>query len=426
MIKLLISIVFIIGYTAIITESKIRVNKAASALLAGSLCWTLFILSKHDKTGVFSLLMEHMGSVSSILFFLLGAMTIVEMIDSHNGFDIITERISTGSQRKLLWIIGFITFFLSAILDNLTTTIVMISLIKKIIHEERDRWFFAGIIIIAANAGGAWSPMGDVTTTMLWINTQISAANIVRRLFIPSIVCMIIPVIAASFMVKPGKPSLVKQQTGQTNNASRFEQNIIFFSGMMGLLLVPVFTSVTGLPPFIGMMGVLGMIWLITEAIHRGKPEIEKRQLSVTRALRRIDTATILFFLGILLCISAMQSSGILEKIVTFLSQHITNQRILILMIGLSSAIIDNVPLIAAVQAMYPISLYPTDHFLWVFLAYASGTGGSILIIGSAAGVSAMGLEKITFTWFLKHISLLAFIGYLAGSLVFLLQNALL
>lgn len=424
MVEVLISAAFVIGYTAIITESRIRVNKAASAIIAGTLCWTLYILFKEDKTEVYTRLMEHMGTISGILFFLLSAMTIVELIDTHDGFDIITDRISTRDKRKLLWIIGLITFFLSALLDNLTTTIVMISLIRKVINEQRDRWFFSGIIIIAANAGGAWSPMGDVTTTMLWIGRQISAVNIIIRLIVPGLVCLIIPLIAATFMIKRGKEPSGRQVIGSKSNITKLEKNVIFFSGMLGLLLVPVFKTVTELPPFMGMLAALGLMWLITEVIHRGKPEKDKGLLSVNSALQRIDTPTILFFLGILLCISALQSSGVLIKLAAFLSEHISNQSVIILMIGLFSAIIDNVPLVAAVQGMYPLSLFPTDHFLWEFLAYATGTGGSILIIGSAAGVAAMGMEKITFFWFLKRISLLALAGYLAGAFVYILENA--
>jgi Na+/H+ antiporter NhaD/arsenite permease-like protein len=422
--EILVTALFVMGYVAIITESKLKINKAASALIAGTLCWTTYILFQEDKNLVVDNLMEQMGSISGILFFLLSAMTIVELIDSHNGFDIITEKITTRNKRKLLWIICIITFFLSALLDNLTTTIVMVSLTRKLIHQERDRWFFAGMIVIAANAGGAWSPMGDVTTTMLWIGGQISASQIVTRLFLPSMVCMMVPLLAATFMIAKGKSHSESAIVPKMGQVTRLEKRLIFFTGMLGLLLVPVFKTLTGLPPFMGMLGALGCMWLLTEIIHRGDHDQSKSPLSVNRALQRLDTPTILFFLGILLCISSLEVSGALESLSGYLNRQIGNQSVIILLIGLFSAVIDNVPLVAAIQGMYPLTQYPTDHFLWEFLAYTTGTGGSILIIGSAAGVAAMGMEKITFLWFLKRISLLALIGYFAGAAVYIFVMA--
>jgi len=422
MLHSVITIVFILGYAAIALENTIKVNKAASALITGVACWTLFILFSTDKEMVSAGLMEHLGEVAGILFFLLGAMTIVELIDAHDGFDIITDRISPDNPKRLLWIIAFITFFLSALLDNLTTTILMISLIRKLIHRDKDRWIFAGIIVIAANAGGAWSPMGDVTTTMLWIGQQISAVNIVMRLFLPSLVCIVIPLIMASFMLCTKKGSSISQKKTRRSDTTGIERKTVFIAGMISLLFVPIFKTLTHLPPFMGMLLSLGFMWALTELIHRGKNEQAHGSLSVAHALRQTDTPTILFFLGILLCISALQSIGLLQTWATCLTTHIADQSLIILLIGLISAIVDNVPLVAAVQGMYPLSIYPTDHFFWEFLAYATGTGGSILIIGSAAGVAAMGMEKITFFWYLKKIAWLAFAGYIAGAMVYILQ----
>jgi Na+/H+ antiporter NhaD/arsenite permease-like protein len=419
--EILIIAIFITGYVAIAFEHKIRVNKAASALIAGTLAWTIFILFSSVKEPVTEAIGNHMSDISGILFFLIGAMTIVELIDSHDGFDIITTAIRTRNKRRLLWIISLITFFLSALLDNLTTTIVMISITRKLITDEKDRWLFAGTIVIAANAGGAWSPMGDVTTTMLWIGNQITPANIILRLFLPSLVCVLVPLAIATLMIKPGVVGQVKNNTVKLNNITPFEKNLVFFAGMFALLFVPFFKALTHLPPVIAMLLALGIMWCLTEIAHRKKHEKDKGPYSVVNALRKIDTSTILFFLGILLCISALQSSGILISWAGYLMAHIPNQSVTVLLIGLLSSIVDNVPLVAAVQAMYPLTIYPTDHFFWEFLAYATGTGGSILIIGSAAGVAAMGMERITFFWFLKRVSLLALLGYLAGAFVYIL-----
>ncbi|MCX6248230.1 MAG: sodium:proton antiporter NhaD [Bacteroidetes bacterium] len=419
--QILIIITFIAGYAAIVTEHKIHVNKAASALIAGALTWTIFILFSPVKEPVTEAIGEHMADISGILFFLLGAMTIVELIDSHDGFDIITERIRTRNRRKLLWIICIITFFLSALLDNLTTTIVMVSLTRKLLNEERDRWFMAGAVIIAANAGGAWSPMGDVSTTMLWIGQQITAVNIILKLILPSLVCLLVPLTIATFMIKPGLIDRPADSEVKKSKIFPSEKSLVFFSGMFLLLFVPVFKTITHLPPFMPMLLALGMMWGLTEIMHRKKNEKDKGAYSVVHALRKIDTSTILFFLGILLCVSALQSSGILITWAEYLMKNIPNQSVTILVIGILSAIVDNVPLVAAVQKMYPLTVYPTDHYFWEFLAYASGTGGSILIIGSAAGVAAMGMEKITFFWFLKRFALLALLGYFAGAAVYMI-----
>ena len=419
--NILITVIFILGYMAIITEHKIRINKAATALVAGTLAWTVFILFSSTKELVTEAIGIHMADISGILFFLIGAMTIVELIDSHDGFDIITTVIRTRNKRSLLWIISLITFFLSALLDNLTTTIVMVSITRKLISDERDRWFFAGTIVIAANAGGVWSPMGDVTTTMLWIGNQITAGNIILKLIIPSLVCLLVPMTIATFMVKPGIVGIVRNDNAKSNDITAFEKNLVFFAGMFALLFVPFFKTLTHLPPFAAMLLALGLMWGLTEIVHRKKHEKEKGPFSVGHALRKIDSSTILFFLGILLCISALQSSGILTNWAEFLVTRIPNQSATILVIGLLSAIVDNVPLVAAVKGMYPLTVYATDHYFWEFLAYATGTGGSILIIGSAAGVAAMGMERITFFWFFKRVTFLALLGYLAGAFVYIL-----
>jgi Na+/H+ antiporter NhaD/arsenite permease-like protein len=352
-------------------------------------------------------------------------MTIVELIDAHDGFDVITNSIRTTSKRKLLWIIGTITFFLSALLDNLTTTIVMITLSRALINERKDRLIFAGIIVIAANAGGAWSPMGDVTTTMLWIGNQITAGAIIMKLILPSLTCLIIPLLIA--MPALDKEPLAKQAgSDRKYQTTSFERKFIFYAGILSLLSVPVFKTFTHLPPLMGMLLSLGVMWIITEIIHKGKNEDDKTKYSVVRALRRIDGSTILFFLGILLCISALEATGILSGWAKYLTENIGNQSVIIMIIGLLSSIVDNVPLVAAVQGMYPLTMFPTDNFFWEFLAYATGTGGSILIIGSAAGVAAMGMEKIDFFWYLKKIGWLALIGYFAGCMVYILQHQIL
>ena len=417
-----IVIIFILGYLAIATEHFIKINKAATALLTGVLCWTIYSLFASDQHLVEIQLIEHLGEVSGILFFLLGAMTIVELIDSHDGFNIITRKITQKNKRSLLIIISLITFFLSAVLDNLTTTIVMVSLLRKLIKDPEDRLFFAGMIVIAANAGGAWSPIGDVTTTMLWIGGQITAKEIIINLILPSLVCIAAPLLYLSFKLK-GKVTTPDQKPANAKSTlSPKQQMIVLLSGIVILILVPIFKTVTHLPPFMGILMGLGVLWIITEILHGDKDEAEKGILSVTHALRKIDTPSILFFLGILISISALQSIGVLANAATWMSANLKNESLIVMSIGLLSAVVDNVPIVAAVQGMYDLNQYPTDHFFWEFLAYCSGTGGSALIIGSAAGVAAMGMEKISFFWYLRKISLLALIGYFAGAFTYLLQ----
>ena len=418
---ILIAVIFILGYLAIAFEHPIRINKAASALLTGVVCWAVYALSGNEKELVSESLSHHLPEIAGILFFLLGAMVIVELIDAHDGFEIITEKISTTSKKKLVWIIGFIAFFLSPVLDNLTTTIVMVSLLRKLIPSHKERLLFAGLVVIAANAGGAWSPIGDVTTTMLWMGNQVTAVNIVLKTFVPSLVCFLVPAIVISLQMKGsvGKVDSSKQKLFTTP----FERKTVFIIGVASLLFVPVFKTITHLPPYMGIMFGLGMMWLITEMIHSDKDEHEKGLLSVNHAIRKIDTPSILFFLGILLAVSALQSTGVLSSVAISLDNAIGNINIITIIIGFLSAIVDNVPLVAAAQGMYSLDQYPTDHYFWEFLAYCAGTGGSILIIGSAAGVAAMGMERIRFIWYLKKISWLALIGYLAGAAVFLLQH---
>lgn len=417
----LVIVIFILGYLAITLEHSIHINKAATALITGVLCWTIYIFSSSDSHLISEQLTEHLGEISGILFFLMGAMTIVELIDAHDGFEVITNAISTSNKRKLLWIICFFAFFLSAILDNLTTTIVMVSLLRKLISEKNDRMLFIGMVIIAANAGGAWSPIGDVTTTMLWIGGQVTTQNIITNLFLPSVVCLFVPLVIVSFMVKGNvkRPAVINN--GDKLSASRFQRNMIFFSGLGILLFVPVFKTVTHLPPFMGMLLGLGLVWIISELIHKDKDESDKSAYSVLHALRKIDMPSILFFLGILIAISALQATGQLAQLASLMDEKIGDINLVVISIGLLSAIVDNVPLVAASMGMYDLQTYPTDHYFWEFLAYCAGTGGSALIIGSAAGVAAMGMEKINFFWYLKKISWLALLGYLAGALVYIL-----
>ena len=422
---LLISLIFILGYAAITLEHSIKLNKAASAMLTGVLCWTVYALFSTNTHHVNEHLTSHLGDVAGILFFLLGAMTIVELIDAHDGFQIIIDKIQTTNKSKLVWSIAFITFFLSAVLDNLTTSIVMVSLLRKLIDEKMERWMFAGLIIIAANAGGAWSPIGDVTTTMLWIGEQVTTWNIMIKTFIPSLVCMIIPTYFIARQMKGKLKKPVVTDVANSITSTRFERNIVFFFGVGMLLFVPVFKTITHLPPFMGILFGLSVLWIVTEIIHHEKDEAEKGVLSVNHALRKIDTPSVLFFLGILLSIAALEVTGILTDAATFMDNAVGNINIITMLIGVFSAIVDNVPLVAAAQGMYSMDIYPTDHNFWEFLAYCAGTGGSCLIIGSAAGVAAMGIEKINFFWYLKKISLLALIGYLAGAAVYLLQNQL-
>jgi len=449
--ELAIVTIFIIGYLAIALEHPIKINKTASALLTGVICWTLFMVSDPPATLLesshfhhfldelkrsavnFGLLSstdihreyvtdqlgEHLNEIAQILFFLMGAMTIVELVDAHHGFKFITDRIKTQNPKKLLWIVCGVSFILSAILDNLTTTIVMVSLIRKLIPNKEMRLFFAGMIVVSANAGGAWSPIGDVTTTMLWIGGQITAVNIVKTLILPSIVCAVIPLIYLNFKlkgelgIKDKKPEEKAPETGSGT--------LMLIVGVLSLISVPIFKTVTHLPPYLGMMLGLGVLWVVSELINPDMDEAARKNYTASHALSRIDMSSVLFFLGILLAVGSLEAMGTLHMFAEWLTDSVGDIRIIITLIGILSSIVDNVPLVAASMGMYDMNIYPTDHMIWEYLAYCAGTGGSMLIIGSAAGVAAMGMEKIDFIWYLKRITLLALMGYFAGAITYLL-----
>ncbi|MGZ8525934.1 MAG: sodium:proton antiporter NhaD [Chitinophagaceae bacterium] len=419
----LITLLFIAGYAAIAFEHPLKINKTASALLTGVLCWVVYIMGSGNTELVSEQLYEHLGQISGILFFLLGAMTIVELIDAHDGFEVITSKITTKDKRKLLWIISFVAFFLSAVLDNLTTTIVMVSLLRKLITDKQTRMFFIGMVVIAANAGGAWTPIGDVTTTMLWIGGQITTGNIMIKLILPSLACLIVPLIFLSFRINGKIENTLMDETKQANPTTAFERKLILGLGIGALIFVPFFKTITHLPPFLGILFGLGVLWVVTEMIHKNKNEEDKNVYSVVHALRKADTPSVLFFLGILVAIAALESTHLLADLATYMDSTIGNINIIVISIGLLSAIIDNVPLVAATMGMYDMQTYPTDHYFWEFIAYCAGTGGSCLIIGSAAGVAAMGMEKIDFFWYVKKISLIALLGYFAGALIYMAQH---
>jgi Na+/H+ antiporter NhaD/arsenite permease-like protein len=455
--------IFVLGYLFIALEHNVKIDKASSALLLGVVLWTLLIMGGHDLIDTASnqfthftvaeaesltgksidqikqafiefALLEHLGELASILFFLIGAMAIVEVVDMHGGFTVITDRIKTDKKVALLWIIALITFILSSVLDNLTTTIVMVSLLRKLIKDQPTRWLYVGIVIIAANSGGAWSPIGDVTTTMLWNGGQISALPIMYKVILPSLVSLFIPLIFFSFMLKGTveRPDPTSANAhgmdahGTGEGVTNREKNIIFAVGVLGLLFVPVFKTITHLPPFMGMMLSLGILWVVTELLHKHREQ--GHYLSVVSGLRRIDLSGVLFFLGILLAISSLQTAGLLRQLALILDSALGNMFVLNIFIGTLSAIVDNVPLVAAAQGMYDIEtsgIHAMDGDFWTMLAFCAGTGGSILIIGSASGVAAMGLERISFGWYMKKVSFLALLGYLAGCLLFILISPL-
>lgn len=450
--ELLIIIIFVVGYLAIALEHPIKINKTASALLTAVICWTIFTVSGSTETMlnserylhfihelgekaaslsagelhleyVVEQLGHHLNEIAQILFFLMGAMTIVELVDAHHGFKFITDRIKTKNPIALLWVVCIVAFFLSSVLDNLTTTIVMVSLVRKLIPDKEMRLFFAGMIVIAANAGGAWSPIGDVTTTMLWIGGQISAVSIMKSLFIPSIICTLVPLIFLTFTMK-GTLGEFKEE-GASSGSSVKTGNLMLVLGIGALISVPIFKTVTHLPPYMGMLLGLGVLWVVSELINPDMDEAERKNYTASHALAKIDMPSVLFFLGILLAVGSLQSMGTLANFAGYLNTTIGDNRIIITLIGLLSAIVDNVPLVAASMGMYSLETYPMDDFIWTYLAYCAGTGGSILIIGSAAGVAAMGMEKIEFGWYLKRISFLAALGYFAGAGVYLLMAQL-
>lgn len=430
----LISILFVAGYLAIALEHPLELNKAASALLLGVVVWTLCAL---DASGIVShlpegaFLAEHpgraadaarsylvdiellhlMGETSSLLFFLLGAMTIVELVDVHEGFALITSRVATRNTRPLLWTIAWLTFFMSSVLDNLTTTIVMVSLLRKLVRNPTARRFFVGIVVIAANAGGAWTPIGDVTTTMLWMAGKYTPAEVMLGVALPSLACLLVPLL----LLTPFLDGKLDQPFGEVvppRPVKRAHQWLFLLLGVGGLLSVPVFKALTHLPPFMGMLLSLGVIWVFSDIVNSDADEEVRSSTGVVAVLKRIDISSILFFLGILLAVGGLGAAGVLTRLASALDQSLGSTSLVAIVIGLISAVIDNVPLVAAGIGMYD---FPTGHDFWLELAYCAGTGGSCLIIGSAAGVAAMGLENIDFLWYLKKIAPLALAGYLAG-----------
>ena len=448
-------IVFIAGYLAIALEHPIKIDKAASALVIGGLGWALLAMGIFDIIEINTVadkfnhfqdwfevkypnkviseykfmsyeLSHHLVDIAEILFFLLAAMTIVELIDAHEGFSIITNKITTNKKVALLWILSFITFFFSAALDNLTTSIVMAALLTKLIKDKEDLWLFAGVIILTANAGGAWSPIGDITTIMLWIGGQVTASNIITSVFLPSVVCALVPLIYLSFKLKGeiDRPENMVLTEHKKNPTTKFERNLIFYLGVCGLLFVPIFKTITHLPPYVGILLSLGVLWITTEILHKSKNDEQKSALSVIGVLKKVDVPTIFFFLGILLAVASLQSAGQLDIVATYLDKQFNGDIYVInMIIGLLSSIVDNVPLVAGAMGMYEIEAvgnFAVDGVFWEFLAYCAGTGGSVLIIGSAAGVAIMGILKIDFIWYLKNISFLALLGYMAGAATYI------
>jgi Na+/H+ antiporter NhaD/arsenite permease-like protein len=429
----LMAIVFILGYLAIALEHPLRVNKAATAILTGAVVWTILMLGRdnifppgegHGHEGLIHHLLGHLGEIASILFFLMGAMTIVELIDVHEGFRVITDRITSTKKTSLLWTLGLITFFLSAALDNLTTAIVMCALLRKLIKDKETLWLFAGVVVISANAGGAWSPIGDVTTIMLWVGGQVTTVNIILKLIVPSLVAMILPLIYFSFTMKGNveRPDKVKESGHHSSKITNGERNLVFALGVGALLFVPIFKAITHLPPFMGVMLGLGVMWIVTEIIHMKHGVNERGDLMVAAVLRRIDLPSVLFFLGILVAVAGLQVAGHLTLMAQTLDKTLGDVFLINGAIGVLSSIVDNVPLVAAAMGMYPMTQFPADHMFWELLALCAGTGGSLLIIGSAAGVAAMGIMHIDFVWYVKKVTLPALLGYLGGILTFWLM----
>ncbi len=417
--------VFVAGYLAIALEHFIKLNKAASAILTGVICWIIYSVASADRVAMEGHLLEHLGDIASILFFLLGAMTIVTIVDMHDGFTVITNRVRTTSKSKLLWILTILAFFLSSLLDNLTTTIVMISLINRILTEKKDKWFFSGFMVIAANAGGAFSPIGDVTTTMLWIGGQITAWSIIEKTFLASLAVVLVPLVIAGLQFRGQHFAPVAPREENEMVVSYKNARIVLIAGVLSLVAVPFFKQATHLPPLMGMLFSLGFMWVLTTYMHRNQAQDFQKRFSITRALEIVDTPTILFFLGILLAISALQSHGLLNELATWVNTVIPDIKVIAFAMGILSAVIDNVPLVAALQGMYSLETFPQGHEFWEAIALTCGTGGSIIIIGSAAGVAAMGIQSIDFFWYLMKIGWLALVGFVAGNLVFWLQHAI-
>ena len=426
---LLIVIAFVIGYACIATESVLEINKAAIALLMCVACWTLFMMSPESYIAGDDVLLQvsekikvSLGDTAETLFFLMGAMTIVEIVDANGGFNFVRDTLKTRSKRKLMWRIAFMTFFLSAILDNLTTSIVMIMVLRKLVQERKERILYAALVIIAANSGGAFSPIGDVTTIMLWIKGVITTQGVITEILVPSLVSMVIPAFILQFQLNGKFDKAQNLPKAEVSTFTKAQRDIIFWLGVGGLCFVPVFRGLTNLPPFMGILLVLGILWTVTEIFHRSvhrEGEEDTMAKRVTDLLSRIDLSTIMFFLGILMAVSCLEHVGVLTALGEWLNDVSGGNHYLVTgIIGVLSSIVDNVPLVAGAMGMYPVA--PTgdmavDGIFWQLLAYCAGVGGSMLIIGSAAGVVVMGLEKITFGWYMKRITWIAFVGYLAG-----------
>lgn len=456
-------ICFILGYATIVFEHPLRLDKTVPALIMAALCWALLALGFHSgilsvidthehvyslmgghggdhaaEEGFTNTLLHHLGKTAEILIFLIGAMTIVEIIDLHRGFEVLKSYVRTRSKKRLLWIVGILGFILSAIIDNLTATIVLVTLLRKLITDKKERLWFAAMIVIAANAGGAWSPIGDVTTTMLWIGEKVSAGGLIQYLVVPSIVCFIVPTLIAT-LLPPFKGEIsMNMDEGNLESQKLLSSSTMLYLGLGAIVFVPIFKTVTHLPPYIGMMLSLGVVWLVSEYIHPEEDFTEERRhmYSAHKALSRIELSSILFFLGILMAVAALESLvfgtvmhegqetqvGTLRYVAEWLDQIVPNQDVVVILLGFASAIIDNVPLVAASMGMYD---QPIDANLWHFIAYSAGTGGSMLIIGSAAGVAAMGMENIDFIWYFKKIAWLALVGFLAGAVTFIVYAPL-
>ncbi|KAE9611723.1 hypothetical protein Lal_00011726 [Lupinus albus] len=414
---LAMAILFVLGYVGIIFEESLAFNKSGVGLLMAVSLWVIRSIGAPSTDIAVSDLRHASSEVSEIVFFLLGAMTIVEIVDAHQGFKLVTDNITTRKPRLLVWVIGFVTFFLSSVLDNLTSTIVMVSLLRKLVPPSEYRKILGAVVVIAANAGGAWTPIGDVTTTMLWIHGQITTVQTMKDLFIPSAISLAVPLAFMSLT------SEVNEKGQDAPDVMASEQmaprgKLVFSVGLGALIFVPVFKALTGLPPFMGMLLGLGVLWIITDAIHYG--ESERQKLKVPQALSRIDTQGVLFFLGILLSVSSLEAGGVLREISSYLDTHVQNSELIASTIGVISAIIDNVPLVAATMGMYDLNSFPQDSEFWQLIAFCAGTGGSMLIIGSAAGVAFMGMEKVDFFWYFRKVSGFAFAGYAAGIAAYL------
>ncbi len=457
--------IFIIGYLCIALEHPLKVDKTATALVLGMLLWVLYtvgaaeyvpalqgthfeqFLSEHPSLVTESVgrqaieyiinvdIVEHLGDIAQTVLFLLGAMTIVELIDVHDGFTVITNSINTRGRRRLLWVLAWVTFFLSAILDNLTTTIVMLTLLRKFVPHKQERWLYAGVIVIAANSGGAWSPIGDVTTILLWAKGNVTVSAFIKFVLLPSIVSMVIPTWMVARHLKGSLPKPEKTAIKHRAPITTRESKIIFALGVTGLLFVPIFKAITHLPPFLGILLVLGVLWVFTECFYNGKMMLkEAKQYRIPQVIARVDMPSILFFLGILMAVAVLQATGILASMSNALDTYVHNVYAIDTLLGALSAIVDNVPMVAAAMGMYPLAdptatgyaaNFIVDGHFWGLLSYCSGVGGSMLIIGSAAGVITMGIEKMNFGWYLKHFTGIAFLGYIAGVFVYMIEHLL-